>query len=70
MHLKNSIGVGKQDRIHVGLGDGDINNRQLLKMLKEKDYKGPLCIENPRVGDREWFARNDIKYLKTLIEEV
>jgi sugar phosphate isomerase/epimerase len=70
VHLKNSIGVGKQDRIHVGLGDGDINNRQLLKMLKEKDYKGPLCIENPRVGDREWFARNDIKYLKTLIEEV
>lgn len=70
VHLKNSIGVGKTGRVNVGLGDGEINNRQFLKMLKEKGYKGPLCIENPRPGDREWYARNDLKYLKTIIEEI
>jgi sugar phosphate isomerase/epimerase len=69
VHLKNSIALPGENRIKVGLGEGDINNREYLKILKGTGYAGPLCIEVPRNGDREWYVRNDLKYLQKLIEE-
>jgi len=38
--------------------------------LKEAGYDGPLCIEAPRNGDREWFAKADITYLKLLMQDL
>ncbi|MCK9266815.1 sugar phosphate isomerase/epimerase [bacterium] len=69
VHLKNSYKL-PFGRVATGLADGAINHRDYLKALKKYNYKGLLCIEAPRPGDREWFAREDIAYLKTLIEEI
>jgi 2-keto-myo-inositol isomerase len=70
VHLKNSIGLPGGGRIGAGLGEGDINNREFLKILKETGYDGPLCVEVPRSGDREEFAENDLRYLRKLIEAI
>lgn len=70
VHLKNSIALPGESRIRVGLGEGDINNREYLKILKETGYEGPLCIEVPRKGDREWYMKKDLEYLRKLIEEL
>lgn len=70
VHLKNSVAIPGEGRIGTGLGEGDINNREFLKILKGTGYTGPICIEVPRNGDREWFAKKDMEYLRKLIEEI
>ncbi len=69
VHLKNSMAAGGA-RFPVGLGDGVINHREYLGLLKESGFEGPICIEAPRPGDREWFAREDIGYLKSVLEDL
>jgi sugar phosphate isomerase/epimerase len=70
IHLKNSIGLLSGERIPTALGNGDINHRQYLRLLKAAGYTGPVTLEAPRSGDREPYAREDIAYYKTLCEEV
>jgi sugar phosphate isomerase/epimerase len=70
VHLKNSMGLRDGGRFPVGLGDGEINHREYLRLLKENGFSGPICVEAPRQGDREWYARQDIAYIKALIHEV
>lgn len=70
IHLKNSVGIDGGGRIPSGLAQGDINNRELLKALRQKKYTGPICIEIPRAGDREWYAAEDRTYLKKLMEDI
>jgi sugar phosphate isomerase/epimerase len=71
VHLKNSVAVrGAPGRIPTGLADGEINTRQLLRTLAAAGYEGPLCLEGPRAGDREWFAQEDIAYLKRLLADL
>jgi sugar phosphate isomerase/epimerase len=71
IHLKNSAGVrGTSGRVATGLADGDINTRQLLRYLKDMGYEGPICLEGPRAGDREWFAQVDVAYLRRLMKDV
>ena len=71
VHLKNSCSVrGAPGRIPTGLGDGEINTRHLLRLLRASGYEGPLCLEGPRPGDREWFAQADIAYLKRLLADL
>jgi sugar phosphate isomerase/epimerase len=69
VHLKNVI---KTDcgRIRVGLADGEYNNRHIMKTLMESGYKGPICVEAPRPGDREWFAMKDLEYIKAVIKDL
>lgn len=50
--------------------EGEINHREYIKLLKESGYNGPICIEAPRAGDREWYALQDISYLKSIIADV
>ena len=50
--------------------DGEINHRHYLKLLKKVGYKGYICLEAPRDGDREWFAKKDIKYVKELMQDI
>lgn len=69
VHLKNSMPSGN-GRNAVGLGDGIINHREYLRLLKESGFDGPICIEAPRPGDREWFAQQDIAYLKSVLEDL
>ncbi len=73
VHLKNAFQIQKavyNKSIACGLGDGIINNREFLTILKKNGYEGPLCLEAPRQGDRELFAKEDIAYIRTLLEEL
>ncbi|MDA0747486.1 MAG: sugar phosphate isomerase/epimerase [bacterium] len=69
VHLKNSMPAGT-GRNAVGLGDGIINHREYLSLLKQSGFSGPICIEAPRPGDREWFAQQDIAYLKSVLKDL
>jgi len=71
LHLKNAVSVNLGDRkamVPCSLADGIINNREFLRRLWDDGFDGPLCIEAPRAGDREWFAHEDIRYLKHLMK--
>lgn len=70
VHLKNSVGLRDGSRLPTGLGEGEINHREYLRFLKDAGYKGPICIEAPRSGDREWYAKQDIKYIKSVIDDL
>ena len=73
VHLKNLYLLPVHKYYHFipcPLADGAINNREMLRLLKGLGYSGPIVIETPREGDREWFAREDLAYLRTLIDEL
>lgn len=69
VHLKNIIKLN-DGRIRIGLGDGEYNNRHIMKKLLESGYEGPICVEAPRQGDREWFAQQDLSYIKSVIKDL
>jgi len=66
-HLKNLIILENGQRVITSLSAGQVNNRKLLAGLLASGYCGPFCIEAPRRGDGEWFAREDIEYLRHLL---
>jgi sugar phosphate isomerase/epimerase len=73
LHLKNAFYTpGKQHdhMIKCSLADGVINNREFMMLVKNAGFDGPIVIEAPRPGDREWFAQEDIAYLKSVIAEL
>ena len=70
VHLKNSIATGDKKRVPTLIEDGEINHRQYLKLLKEINFTGPIGLEAPRPGDREWFAVKDLAYIKALMAEI
>ena len=47
-----------------------INNRALLRRLKNLRYEGPIVIKTPREGDRERFGWEDIRHLRTLMADL
>jgi len=71
IHLKNSAPLrGAPGRLATALGEGEVNNREFLRLLMEIGYEGPLCIEAPRPGDREWYAQQDLAYLESLLADL
>ncbi len=70
VHLKNSVAAVDGKRTPTGLGEGEINHRAYLKQLKSVGYNGPICIEAPRAGDREWFAQTDLAYIKSVMKDL
>ena len=73
LHLKNVYllpGLKYQNYLSCPLADGAINNREFLKLMKARNYTGPICIEAPRPGDRGHFAVEDRAYLKQLMAEI
>jgi sugar phosphate isomerase/epimerase len=70
LHLKNLFVFAHGGYVCTSLADGHINNRELLKTLKAMNFSGPICIEAPRAGDREWFAREDMNYLQSLLNDL
>jgi sugar phosphate isomerase/epimerase len=73
VHLKNLFkisGIAYDNCIRCGLADGIVNTRELLRRLSALNYQGPLAIEAPRSGDREWFARQDITYLRSVMADI
>ena len=57
-------------RLPTALGEGEINHRAYLKKLKDIGFTGPIGVEAPRPGDRVHYAKNDLAYVKELIEEL
>lgn len=70
VHLKNWLVAPAQFLATTSLSGGIINIREQLTKLFATGYSGPICIEAPRPGDREEFAREDLAYLKRLIEDI
>ena len=73
VHLKNIYilgGARYYNWIMCPLSDGAINNRQMLRILKDQGYSGPLVIESPREGDRQRYATEDLAYLKSLMDAI
>ena len=71
VHLKNSAPLrAAVVRIATGLAEGEINNRQFVRLLMEKGYEGPLCVEAPRPGDRDWYAQQDLAYLQSVLADL
>ena len=70
VHLKNHMALRTGAYVRCGLGEGDTNNREFLRLLKARGYDGPLCIEAPRPGDREWFAQQDLAYLRSVMADL
>jgi len=36
----------------------------------EIGHDGPICVEAPRSGDREWFAQQDPAYLGSVLRDL
>jgi sugar phosphate isomerase/epimerase len=71
VHLKNSAPLrGAPGRMATALGEGEINNRQFVRLLMDIGYEGPICVEAPRPGDREWYAQQDLSYLKSVLADL
>ena len=71
MHLKNSAPLrGAPGRLDAALAEGEINNRQFVKLLIDAGYKGPICIEALRAGDREWFAPQDLACIRSVLKDL
>ena len=69
-HLKNSMALPSGGRIPTALGDGDINHREYLRLLKGLGFTGPIGIEAPRPGDRESFAKPDLDYIRSVMRDL
>lgn len=70
VHLKNLYKLPVHQYynfISCPMADGAINNRLFARLLKEMNYDGPVVLEMPREGDREWFAQEDLAYWQSLL---
>jgi len=70
IHLKNIILYDNRMFKMTSLGDGQINHRQLLRGLISTNFQGPICLEAARPGDGEWFAKQDLKYLRETLDAI
>ncbi len=70
VHLKNCISVPGAGKFATALEEGEVNNRQFLRLLKDAGFSGPVCVEAPRPGDREWFARQDLAYVRSVMKDI
>ncbi len=72
VHMKNSVAVPGTDnlRLPTSLGEGQINHRVYVEKLCDVDYTGPVGIEAPRQGDRTWYAKCDMAYLKDVLTDL
>lgn len=70
VHLKNILFPTSRFLAVSSLSSGIINVREQVRLLYQAGYRGPLCIEAPRQGDREQFAREDLAYLREVVRDV
>ena len=67
--IYDSVAAGSR-RLPTALADGEVNASRVPAPAQDGAYGGPLCIEAPRPGDREWYARQGLAYLKTLLADL
>ena len=69
-HLKNIFKPSTGGYIVCGLPDGVIDNRVWLGELHKNGNESPICLEEPRLGDRDYFARQDIEYIRSILSDL
>lgn len=69
-HLKNVFKPSVGGYVICGLPHGVIDNRVWAKFLMEKGNNSPICLEAPRQGDRDFFAKEDIEYFRWVLEGI
>ncbi|MCE5240610.1 sugar phosphate isomerase/epimerase [bacterium] len=69
-HLKNIFKPSTGGYIVCGLSDGVIDNRVWAQTLKDTGNRSPICLEAPRQGDRDFFAKADIEYFRWVLEGI
>ncbi len=65
-HMKNSV-PGSPRRTPTALSQGEINHRIYVNKLCEIGFTGMIGIEAPRQGDREYFAEEDLAYIRSVL---
>lgn len=70
LHLKNLYKLPPGGYVMTSLGEGQINNREMISKLLAKGFNGPISVEAPRQGDREVFAKEDLAYLQSVLEDL
>ncbi len=70
LHLKNLYKLPPGGYVMTSLGDGQINNREMISKLLAKGFDGPISVEAPRQGDREVFAKEDLAYIQSVLEDL
>ena len=69
-HLKNAIKLPNFIRFQTQLSEGQINHREYLSLIKKYDIQAPIVLESPRDGDREWYAQEDLAYIKSVMTDL
>lgn len=70
LHLKNLYLPSTGGYIVCPMSDGVIDNRVMLRLLQAQGYTGLICLEEPRRGDRDHFARTDIEYIRGVLQDL
>ncbi|MGE5530818.1 MAG: sugar phosphate isomerase/epimerase family protein, partial [Bacteroidota bacterium] len=69
-HLKNIYKPSTGGYIVCALPDGVIDNRVWLRELQKAGNESPICLEEPRLGDRDYFAKQDIDYIRSILSDL
>lgn len=69
-HLKNIYHPSVGGYIVCALPDGIIDNRMWLTELQKRGNNSPICLEEPRLGDRDYFAKQDIEYIRSILSDL
>lgn len=69
-HLKNIFKPSTGGYIVCGLADGVIDNRVWAQTLKDAGNDSPICLEAPRQGDRDFFAKDDMEYFRWVLDGI
>ena len=67
VHVKNLLVPPQQFLAVSALSQGILNIRDQVARLLKAGYDGPFCLEAPRDGDREHFAREDFTYFRSVL---
>lgn len=70
VHFKNALILPDGGYVAVGLSFGQVNVREQVRLLQEIGYDGPLVLEAPRAGDRVEFAKQDLAYFKSILQDL
>ena len=70
VHLKNWLLPPRFHASICALDEGIINVREQLTLLRDSGWRGPVCVESPRRGDRLAFLQRDYTYLDRTMREL
>ncbi len=69
-HAKNCIKIGPHYDYSTTLADGNVDWFKVMSALKATGFKGAICEEYCGAGDPSIAAQSDIRYLKSLLDEL